>query len=152
MPAETVPLELTASEWAEFDRLTGKHVMNPFSLTNAELRRLHKLDDRFRRSSENRPATAEEKAELDRKLLADERLTRREQAILQQGLIVGPKSRVDVRVPRQRPPRCGMVRRRTGSRPRRHRRSSRARSRSPGRSTDDPEHHHHVDLLAEVPA
>ena len=75
---------LTPGEADELDRLTGKHTINPYSLSSRERARLHRLDDRFRRSPENTPAAKVEKAELDRKLIAGESLTRRDQVILQQ--------------------------------------------------------------------
>ena len=107
---------LTLGEADELDRLTGKHTINPYSLASRERARLHRFDDRFRRSPENTPAAKVEKAELDRKLIAGESLTRRDQVILQQGLIIGPQSIVDrARAAR---PRC--ICRTGGSPPWRH--------------------------------
>jgi hypothetical protein len=130
---------LTPGEADELDRLTGKHTWDPYSLSSRERAHLHRLDDCFRRSPENTPAAKVETAELDRKLIAGESLTRRDKAILQQGLIIGSQSRVDRALASR--PRVHMPDRRElapAARPRERRSRSRSSSSSRG-DPDEPE-------------
>ena len=137
---------LTPGEADELDWLTGKHTINPYSLSNRERARLHHLDDRFRCSPENTPAAKVERDELARKLIAGENLTRRDKVILQQGLIIGPQSRVDrARAARPHVHMSDSREVAPAARPRERRAARRARARSPG--GDDPSE----PPLAEIP-